>query len=65
MTVEDDAVVVENTGKLPAIGVNAGRPGHLDTFTADDNYFWLDAGESKTVKVSNPDGVVVSGWNME
>lgn len=65
MEIKGDTVVVKNTGKIPALGVNVGRPGHLDTFTADDNYFWLDAGESKTVKVSDTSGLTLDGWNME
>lgn len=64
MRVEDNKVVVENTGKLPALGVNISRPGHLDTFSADDNYFWLDAGEAKTVKVNSTQGLVLNAWNL-
>lgn len=54
---------VTNTGKLPAIAVEISRPGHLDTFIASDNCFWLDAGESATVKVSDADGLTVAAWN--
>ena len=65
MKVANGTAEVENTGSLPAVGVSIGRPGHLDTFTAEENYFWLDAGEVKTVKVSDADGLVVDGWNVE
>jgi beta-mannosidase len=65
IAVTGNTVEVKNTGPLPAVGVNVGRPGHLDTFTADDNYFWLDAGESKTVKVSETEGLVLGGWNIK
>ena len=56
-------VIVRNTGKLPAAAVDVSRPGHLDTFTVSDNFFWLDAGEAATVEVSDLDGLVVSAWN--
>ena len=56
-------VIVRNTGNLPAAAVDVSRPGHLDTFTVSDNFFWLDAGEAATVEVSDLDGLVVSAWN--
>ena len=58
-------VIVSNTGKLPAVAVDVSRPGHLDTFTVSDNYFWLDAGETATVEVNDVDGLAVSAWNAE
>ena len=57
------AVVVTNTGKLPAVGVNVGRPGHLDTFTASQNYLWLDPGERQMIRVDALDGLSVAAWN--
>jgi len=45
----------------PAAGVNIIRPGHQDTFTADDNYIWLYPGESQTIKVSTVHGLKLSG----
>ena len=64
LSVAGSKVTVLNTGDLPAVAVNVARPGYLDTFTVSDNYFWLDASEEKTVKVSESDGVVVSAWNV-
>lgn len=58
-----ESVIVSNTGGLPAVAVDVSRPGHLDSFTVSDNYFWLDAGESVTVEVSEVDGLTVSAWN--
>ena len=64
MTVEENgAVVVTNAGKLPAVGVCVGRPGHLDTFTASENYIWLDAGERHTIRVNEQEGLSVGAWN--
>ncbi len=62
---QGESVTVSNTGDLPAAAVDVSRPGHLDTFTVSDNYFWLDAGETVTVEVSDADGLVVSAWNAE
>ena len=62
---EGDSIMVKNIGRLPAVGVNASRPGHLDAFTVQDNYFWLDAGESKTLKVNSIKGVTVEAWNAD
>lgn len=57
-------IIVSNTGAAPAVAVDVARPGHLDTFTVSDNYFWLDAGETATVEVSEIDGLVISAWNV-
>ena len=65
MKVANGTAELKNTGSLPALGVSIGRPGHLDTFTAEENYFWLDAGEAKTVKVSDVEGLAVGGWNVD
>ena len=56
-------VRVENTGALPAVAVLVLRPGHLDTFTISDNYFWLDAGESVELEANDTTGLTVSAWN--
>jgi beta-mannosidase len=64
MTIKHKTVTVKNIGRLPAVGVNIGRPGHLDTFTVSDNYFWLDAGEAKTVDVNHAEGFSVEAWNV-
>ncbi len=58
-------VTVSNIGDLPAAAVDVSRPSHLDSFTVSDNYFWLDAGETLTVEVSDMDGLAVSAWNAE
>jgi beta-mannosidase len=65
MEVKDGEAIVKNMGALPAVGVNISRPGHLDTFTVEDNYFWLDAGETKSVKVNDTKDLVVDAWNLE
>jgi len=56
-------VTVTNTGSLPAVGVQVECPGHADTLGASDNWFWLEAGESRTIQVRETDGVTVSALN--
>ena len=63
MRISGNNACVTNTGALPAVGVHVDRPGHLDTFTASDNYFWLNQGESKEITVNAVEGLVVSAWN--
>ena len=60
---QGQSVIVSNKGDLPAVAVEVARPGHLDSFTVSDNYFWLDAGETAMVEVSDAEGLAVSAWN--
>jgi beta-mannosidase len=63
MKTHNGEVTVKNTGKMPAVGVEIARPGHLDTFSADENYFWLSPGETKVVRVNDTANVTVKAWN--
>ncbi|TWU21371.1 glycosyl hydrolase 2 galactose-binding domain-containing protein [Bythopirellula polymerisocia] len=63
MKVAGNVATVTNSGDVPAIGAHVLHPGHLDTFTVSDNYFWLEAGESKEIVVSNPEDLTVGAWN--
>lgn len=56
---------VTNAGKWPAVGVAVLRLGHLDTFTADDNYIWLEPGETHQIRVDTTEGLSVQAWNMD
>lgn len=60
---ENGRVVVKNEGHLPAVAVSISRPGHADAFRVEDSFFWLDAGESRSLAVSETDGVIVEWWN--
>jgi len=62
---KDGQAIVSNRGSVPAVGVAVLRPGNLATFNADDNYFWLDAGESHTVGVSTTEGLRMEAWNVD
>ena len=57
--------IIRNTGCLPAVGAAVLRPGHLASFGASDNYFWLEAGESRCIRVSHTEGLTVDAWNIE
>ena len=63
LSVQGKEATVTNTGSLPAVGVHVDRPGHADTFVASDNWFWLEAGQKRTVEVSEADGLTVSALN--
>lgn len=41
----------------PAVGVQFVCPEVSDTFVCEDNYFWLEPGESKKIKVNSTEGV--------
>jgi beta-mannosidase len=55
--------VVTNKGPVPAVGVVVQRLGHLDTFTASENAFWLDPGETKMIEVNSTDGLTLEAFN--
>ena len=63
MSARGKQVTVSNVGSLPAVGVHVERPGHADTFDASDNWFWLDAGAKRTIRVSEAEGLTVSALN--
>ncbi|MEK0316687.1 glycoside hydrolase family 2 protein [Cohnella sp. 56] len=66
----EGAATVHNAGPLPAVGVELyrdadealvpERPAHL---LCEDNFFWLDAGETRTVAVNDTRSVAVRAWN--
>lgn len=64
-TQEQNCVIIKNTGHVPAFMVSVEAPGHSDTFTAGDNYFWLEAGETKEVTVNNQENIKVSCFNLD
>ncbi|MGD0137857.1 MAG: LamG-like jellyroll fold domain-containing protein [Tepidisphaeraceae bacterium] len=65
LKVGSDEAVIRNTGQRPAVGAAVLRPGHLASFSAGDNYFWLDPGESNAIRVSDTDGLAVDAWNLD
>lgn len=64
MASANGAVTIMNTGDLPAVGVHVTRPGHADTFLADENYFWLNPGETRRVVVNTTEGLKLEAWNL-
>jgi len=65
LRVEAGKAVVTNRGEVPAAAVEIRRPGRADTFTAEDNHFWLEPGETREVGVSETGGLEVGAWNGE
>lgn len=61
----DGVFVIINTGDKPAAAVHFDCPEISDTFTAEDSYFWLDAGETRMIKVNQTEGARVTAWNAE
>jgi beta-mannosidase len=64
MNIVGNKAVITNTGSLPAVAVNIQCPGKADQFTASDNYFWLDPGESMEVEVNKSEGLIIDAWNL-
>ncbi|MBX7256179.1 MAG: hypothetical protein K1Y02_07435 [Candidatus Hydrogenedentes bacterium] len=70
---DGDAIVVTNTGALPAVAVHFECPEASDSLRYEDAYFWLDAGESKRVGVAREENIlglipeatriVIQAWN--
>ena len=63
--IKNNLVTIKNTGRFPAVGVNLQSSGQADTFTASDNYFWLDPGESAQVEVNSTKKLVSDAWNLD
>ena len=60
----NDVLKITNTGEKPAVAVQFNCPEISHQFTAQDSVLWLDAGESRAVKVNQTDGVGVTAWNV-
>lgn len=56
--------VITNEGSVPAVGVHFLCADVSDKFVAEDNYFWLEPGETVSVK-TNIDEYGISAWNVE
>lgn len=59
----DGYFVIMNTGNTPAVGVHFECPSVSDVFVCEDNYFWLDPGEQRSIAVNETQGVNVKAWN--
>ena len=56
-------VRVKNIGDLPAVGAHFQSKTESDKFSCGDSFFWLDAGDSREVSVSESSGLKVLAWN--
>lgn len=64
LSVENDLCIVTNRGHLPAVAVHLAVKDQMHEFKPDDNYFWLEPGETRHVKTNIAAGVEVSAWNV-
>lgn len=62
---DGQSVTITNTGALPCVGVMIEQPGHADTFTTMESFFWLEPGAQKTVRVSTTEGLKIHALNTE
>lgn len=67
LTVSDDTAeaIVQNTGELPAVGVQISCPGREEEFTVSDNVFWLEPGEERRIAVTCTEHLTVSAFNAK
>lgn len=61
---EKGKAIITNTGTLPAVGVHFLCGGISDKFVAEDNFFWLEPGETVEVGV-NMEEYEISAWNVK
>ena len=64
-TVSDGAVKLENTGKIPAVGLSVECPSCDETFEVSDSVLWLNPGETTELRVNITDGLTVKAWNIK
>jgi len=60
-----DNVTVKNRGTKPAVGVNIQHRENSETFTIEDNFFWLEPQEEKALKVNSTRDLEVGAWNVK
>lgn len=60
----NNSVTIQNTGSYPAFNVYFDCPEISNVFTAEDSYFWLMPGESRTLNVSHNENVTVKAFNF-
>ncbi len=57
-------ITIRNTSSLPAVGVNMSSP-HSDELTIEDNFFWMNPGETREVDISGDRDVSLQAWNVD
>lgn len=63
-SVQNNVYTIKNAGDNPAINVQFDCADVSETFRAEDNYFWLEPGETKKVRVNSTKGVKgITSWN--
>lgn len=62
-SVKPNGVLIRNISSVPAIAVHLQCENISDTLYAEDNFFWLNAGESRFIHLSRTDITGISAWN--
>lgn len=65
MTQEGRTVTIVNHSSYPAVGVTLSVPGQQHLLTLSDNYLWLDAGETRTIKLNRDEKARLTWWNQK
>ena len=63
VTAGEGVAVLKNEGDVPAIGAMVSRPGYADTFTAQENFVWLNPSEEKRITVDSTEGLTAWALN--
>lgn len=58
-----ETLTITNTSDIPAVGVTINVDGEENTLTLSDNYLWLDAHESVTIKMNTRKEATMTWWN--
>jgi|GEM_PF-102276 len=62
--VNNNVYTITNTGEYPAINVSFECADVSDTFRPEDNFIWLEPGETRKIAVNSSTGVTgITSWN--
>ena len=64
MVIEGNNIVVKNTGNKPAVAVHFDCSAISEVLIVEDNFFWLDPGEEKSIAANRTDVAGVKAWNV-
>ena len=62
--VENETINICNCGEFPAVGIMIECPAEAEKFWVEDNMLWLDAGESRIIKLNKTTGIRVRAFNF-
>ena len=62
--VENETINICNCGEFPTVGIMIECPAEAEKFWVEDNMLWLDAGESRIIKLNKTTGIRVRAFNF-